>query len=65
MLDYGTRDPGSIPGSAGTTDWLVSAGCNLTGYCYQQYRPRLDNRGSNESLTRSEGSAGNKLFYSF
>ena len=22
---------------------------NLTGYCYQQYRPRLDNRGGNNT----------------
>ena len=22
---------------------------NLTGYCYQQYRPRLDNRGGNDT----------------
>ena len=26
-LDYEAGDPGSIPGSGGTTDWLFSAGC--------------------------------------
>ena len=25
-LDYEAGDPGSIPGSGGTTDWLFSAG---------------------------------------
>ena len=25
-LDYGAGDPGSIPGSGGTTDWLFRAG---------------------------------------
>ena len=35
-------------------------GGNLTGYCYQQYRPRLDNRGGNDMHL---GSAGNKLFH--
>ena len=25
-LDYGAGDPGSIPGSGGTTDWLFSSG---------------------------------------
>ena len=28
------------------TGYLVLGG-NLAGYCYQQYRPRLDNRGGN------------------
>ena len=37
-------------------------GGNLTGYCYQQYRPRLDNRGGK---TRTMGSAGNKLFHPY
>ena len=26
VLDYEAGDPGSIPGSGGTTDWLFSAG---------------------------------------
>ena len=46
VLDYEAGNPGSIPVSGGTTNWLFSAGCNLTGYCYQQYQPRLDNQGS-------------------
>ena len=29
-----------------STDTTV-LGSNPTGYCYQQYRPRLDNRGGN------------------
>ena len=29
------------------TDYSV-LGCNLAGYCFQQYRPRLDNRGGND-----------------
>ena len=28
------------------TGYSVLSG-NLTGYCYQQYQPRLDNRGDN------------------
>ena len=33
-------------------------GGNLTGYCCQQYRPRLDNRGGDDS-------AGNKSFHPY
>ena len=47
-LDYEAGDPGSIPGSGRTTDWLFMLGGNLTRYCYQQYRPRLDNWGGND-----------------
>ena len=38
-LDYEAGDPGS-------TGYSVLGG-NLTRYCCQQYRPRLDNRGGN------------------
>ena len=46
-FDYEPCDPGSPPGSGGTTDWLFSG--NITGNCHQQYRPRLDNRGGNDT----------------
>ena len=50
QLDYEAGDPGSIPGSRGggglPTDYSVLGG-NLTRYCCQQYRPRLDNLGVN------------------
>ena len=46
-LDYEEGDPGSIPGSGRlSTDFSVLGG-NLTGYCYQHYRPRLDKWGGN------------------
>ena len=34
-LEHEAGDPGSIPGS--------------DGYCYHQYRPRLDNRGGTDT----------------
>ena len=43
-LDYEAGNLGLIPGSGGTTNWFFSAGW----YCYQQYRPRMDNRGAND-----------------
>ena len=43
------------------TGYSVLSG-NLSGYCHQQYRPRLDNR---EVITRTAGSAGNKLFHPY
>ena len=46
-LDYESGDPGSILVAAEIlTDYSVLGG-NLTRYCYQQYRPRLDNQGGN------------------
>ena len=51
-LDYKTGDLGSIPGSGGITDWLFSAGWEPNQVlleCYQQYRPRLENRGGNDT----------------
>ena len=44
-LDYEAGDPGSIRGSGGTGNSVL--GGNPTGYCYQQCRPRLDDRGGN------------------
>ena len=37
-------------------------GGNLTGYCCQQYRPRLDNRGGNDT---HRVSAGKKSFHPY
>ena len=47
---YEAGDPGLSPGSGGRKDYrlIISVlGGNLTWYCYQQYRPRLDNQGGN------------------
>ena len=44
-----------------STDYLVLGG-NLTGYCYQQYRPRLDDWGGNGT---HRGLWGNKLFHPY
>ena len=41
------------------TDYSVFGGY-LTGYCYQQYRHRLDNREGNDTHR-----AGNKLFHPY
>ena len=35
--------------AAGLPTGYPVLGGNLTGYCYQQYRPRLDNRGGNDT----------------
>ena len=48
-LDYEAGDPGLIPGSSGTTNGYPELGGDLTGYCCKQYRPRLDNRGGNDT----------------
>ena len=54
VLDYEAADPGSI-----RTNYSVLGGY-LTGYYYQQYRHRLDNRGGNDTHR-----AGNKLFHPY
>ena len=47
-LDYEAGNLGSIPGCGGTINCIISVmGGNLTEYCHQQYRPRLDSRGGN------------------
>ena len=49
MLDYEAGDPSSIAVSGRTTYWLCTVlGSNLAGYCYQQYRPRLDSQEGND-----------------
>ena len=35
--------------AAGLPTGYSVPGTNLTGYCCQQYRPRLDNRGGNDT----------------
>ena len=35
--------------AAGLLTGYSVLGGSLTGYCYQQYRPRLDNRGGNDT----------------
>ena len=46
-VDYEAGDPGSVPARL-PTGYSVLGG-NLTGYCCQQYRPSLDNRGGNDT----------------
>ena len=46
-LDYEAVDLGSIHGSGGLPTGYSVLGGSLTGYCYRQYLPRLDNRGGN------------------
>ena len=58
---YEAGDPGSIPGIqsilfrfrfrvlAGLPTGYSVLGGNLAGFCYQQYRPRLDNWGGNDT----------------
>ena len=46
--------------AAGLPTGYSVLGGNLTGYCCQLFRPRLDNRGA-----RTVGSTGNKLFHPY
>ena len=48
-LDYGAGDRDRTQVAAGLPTGYSVLGDNLTEYCYQQYRPRLDNRGGNDT----------------
>ena len=48
--------------AAGLPTGYSVLGGNLTGYCCQQYRPRLDNRGGNDMHS---GLCWNKSFHPY
>ena len=47
VLDYEAGNPGSNLVAAELSTGYSVLGDNLTRYCYQQYGPRMDNRGGN------------------